>query len=88
MNVLFVCTHHVARSPMAATMFSELAGASHRYHVHSVGMISSAGRRLTTRELTWAVTVVVLKPGHQTLMAHRWPQHVPKIRLWDVPDDL
>ena len=87
MNVLFVCTHHVARSPMAVALFNELAGASSRYRVRSVGLASDASRRLTTRELACADVVVVMEPAHQALIARRWPQQVAKVRLLDVPDD-
>jgi len=87
MNVLFVCTHHVARSPMAAAIFSDLAGASSRHRVRSVGLASDASRWLTARDMAWADAVVVMEPGHQTLIARRWPQQVAKVRLLDVPDD-
>jgi predicted protein tyrosine phosphatase len=87
MNVLFVCTHHVARSPMAAALFSELAGAASRHVVRSVGLATAASRRLTTRELAWADVVVVMEPAHLALIARRWPQQVAKVRMLDVPDD-
>jgi len=87
MNVLFVCTHHVARSPMAAALFNDLTGASSRHRVRSVGLASDASRRLTTRELAWADVVVVMEPAHQALIARRWPQQGAKVRLLDVPDD-
>ncbi|HSF30910.1 MAG TPA: phosphotyrosine protein phosphatase [Candidatus Tectomicrobia bacterium] len=87
MNLLFVCTHHVARSPMAAALFSELAGAASPYQVRSGGLASGGNRRLTTREVAWADVVVVMEPGHQALLARRWPQHLAKVRLLDVPDD-
>jgi predicted protein tyrosine phosphatase len=87
MNVLIVCTHHVARSPMAAAVFNDLAGASSRHRVHSVGLAADASRRLTTRELAWADTVVVMEPTHQALIARRWPQQGAKVRVLDVPDD-
>ena len=87
MNVLFVCTHHVARSPMAAALFSEVAGATSRYTVRSVGLATGASRRLTTRELAWADVVVVMEPAHLAMVARRWPQQVAKVRMLDVPDD-
>ena len=87
MNMLFVCTHHVARSPMAATLFSELLGVTNQHMVRSVGLASSASRRLTTRELTWADVVVVMEPAHLALIARRWPTQVAKVRMLDVPDD-
>src|SRR5262245_56029074 len=87
MNVLFVCTHHVARSPMAAALFNELSGASSRYKVRSAGLASGVSQRLTTRELAWADVVVVMEPAHHVLIARRWPQQVAKVRLLDVPDN-
>lgn len=87
MNLLFVCTHHVARSPMAAALFSEVAGATSQHTVRSVGVATSASRRLTTRELAWADVVVVMEPAHLALIARRWPQQVAKVRMLDVPDD-
>jgi len=87
MNILFVCTHHVARSPTAAALFNDLAGASSRHRVRSVGLAAAASRRLTTRELAWADVVVVMEPAHQTLIARRWPQQGAKVRLLGVPDD-
>jgi predicted protein tyrosine phosphatase len=87
MNVLFVCTHHVARSPMAAALFRELTGATSRHMVRSVGLATEASRRLTTRELAWADVVVVMEPVHLALIARRWPQQVAKVRMLDVPDD-
>jgi predicted protein tyrosine phosphatase len=87
MNVLFVCTHHVARSPMAAALFRELTGATNRHMVRSVGLATGASRRLTTRELAWADLVAVMEPAHLALIARRWPQQVAKVRMLDVPDD-
>ena len=87
MNVLFVCTHHIARSPMAATLFSELLGVTSRHMVRSAGLATSASGLLTTRELAWADVVVVMEPAHLALIAQRWPQQVAKIRMLDVPDD-
>jgi len=87
MNVLFVCTHHVARSPMAAALFIEVAGATSQHTVRSVGLATGASRRLTTRDLAWANVIVVMEPAHLALVARHWPQQVAKVRMLDVPDD-
>jgi predicted protein tyrosine phosphatase len=87
MNVLFVCTHHVARSPMAAALFSELGGAPSRHMVRSAGVATGASRRLTTRELAWADVVVVMEPAHLSLIARRWLHQVAKVRILGVADD-
>jgi predicted protein tyrosine phosphatase len=87
MNILFVCTHHVARSPMAAALFTELAGPTGRYMVRSAGLATNTSRRLTTREMAWADVVAVMEPAHSAVIARRWPNHAAKVWVLDVPDD-
>lgn len=87
MNVLFVCTGNVARSPMAAAIFRELAGERSRLEARTAGTDSGASRRLTTRELAWADVVAVMEAGHLELIREQWPEHARKVRVLDVPDD-
>ena len=86
-NVLFVCTANVARSPMAAEVFLELAGRGGRYTTRSAGTASWATRRLTTRNLAWADVVVVMEPRHRAEIRNLWPDHLAKVRILEVPDD-
>ena len=86
-NVLFVCTANVARSPMAAELFLDLAGSDGRYAAHSAGTASGAPRRLTTRNLAWADVVVVMEPRHRAEIRNLWPAHVIKVRVLEVLDD-
>jgi len=86
-NVLFVCTGNVARSPAAERVFRELAGLSSRHVTRSVGTARAAVRRLTTRELAWADVVAVMERGHLTHIERFWPDHLRKVRILDVPDD-
>ena len=87
MNVLFVCTGNVARSPAAEIVFRELAGADNRHATRSVGTGWAAVRRLTTRELAWADVVAVMERTHVDHIKQFWPDHVRKVRILDVPDD-
>ena len=87
MNVLFVCTGNVARSPAAEVVFRELAGADKRHAARSVGTGWAAVRRLTTRELAWADVVAVMERAHVAHIQQFWPDHVRKVRILDVPDD-
>ena len=87
MNVLFVCTGNVARSPAADIVFRELAGADKRHAARSVGTGWAAVRRLTTRELAWADVVAVMERTHVAHIQQFWPDHVRKVRILDVPDD-
>jgi predicted protein tyrosine phosphatase len=86
-NVLFVCTGNVARSPAAEVVFRELAGPDKRHVTRSVGTGWAAVRRLTTRELAWADVVAVMEQTHVAHIQRFWPDHVRKVRVLDVPDD-
>ena len=87
MNVLFVCTGNVARSPAAEVVFRELEGPDNRHATRSVGTGRVAVRRLTTRELAWADVVAVMERAHVAHIQQFWPDHVRKVRILDVPDD-
>ncbi|MGH7268216.1 MAG: protein tyrosine phosphatase [Candidatus Rokuibacteriota bacterium] len=87
MNVLFVCTGNQARSPMAETLFHELAGSGGRHAARSAGTGAGAVRRLTTRELAWADVVAVMETAHLDEIRSRWPDHARKVKVLGVPDD-
>jgi predicted protein tyrosine phosphatase len=87
MKVLFVCTSNVARSPMAVSVFRELAGGGGRHEARSAGLGVGARRRVTTRELVWADVVAVMEAGHSVAIERQWPSHAAKLRVLGVPDD-
>jgi predicted protein tyrosine phosphatase len=87
MKVLFVCTANVARSPMAAEIFLDLAGRDGRYAARAVGTASWAVRRLTTRDLAWADIVAVMERRHLAEIQSLWPRQAAKVRVLDVLDD-
>jgi protein-tyrosine-phosphatase len=87
MKALFVCTGNMARSPMAAEIFRELAGRDASHVARAVGTASWAARRLTTRDLAWADVVGVMEPGHLAEIRRLWPDHAWKVRVLGVLDD-
>jgi predicted protein tyrosine phosphatase len=72
---------------MAAAICRELVGVRSQHVVRSMGTAFSAARRLTTRDLAWADVIVVMEPAHWALIKRRWPSHVTKVWVLDVPDD-
>ena len=87
MNVLFVCTENLVRSPTAEAIFRDLVGADRRHRARSAGTASYASRRVTTRELVWADVVPVMEPAHLTAINEHWPDHSDKALILGVPDD-
>jgi predicted protein tyrosine phosphatase len=87
MNVLFVCTRNVARSPMAESLLGQMLHEQGDHAARSVGTASDAARRLTTRDLAWADVVAVMEPAHHALIARDWPHHARKVVVLDVVDD-
>lgn len=85
-NVLFVCTENLARSPTAALLFRELQGRQSRHEARAVGTAPHAPRRLTTRDLAWAGMVAVMEPRHLDQIRARWPRHAKKVVILEVED--
>jgi predicted protein tyrosine phosphatase len=85
-NVLFVCTANVARSPMAEAVFRELA-ADRGHRTRSAGLAPGATRRLTTRDVAWADVVAVMEDAHLAAIRRRWPRHAAKVTVLGVPDE-
>ncbi len=83
-NVLFVCTTNLVRSPMAARLLDEVTG--RRCVGRSAGLAREAPRRVTTRELAWAHVVVVMERWHEQEIRRYWPRHAGKVRVFGIPD--
>jgi predicted protein tyrosine phosphatase len=84
MRVLFVCTANLDRSPAAEAVWRAIAGGSHESR--SAGTSPTARRPLTAVDLDWADVVAVMEARHHELIAGRWPEHVGKVRVLDIPD--
>ena len=86
MNVLFVCTENIVRSPLAVTLFQKLQGPGGRHEARAAGTATHAPRRLTTRDVAWADLVAVMERAHQELIRTYWPRHAGKVVVLDVSD--
>jgi predicted protein tyrosine phosphatase len=88
MNVLFVCAQAIARSPVAAILFRQLAGADTPHQARVAGTAPWALTRLTTRDLAWADLVAVMEETHRQQIRALWPDHAHKMVVLGVPDDF
>ncbi len=86
MNLLFVCTRNIARSPMAEAICRGLSPEAGSLAVRSAGTSSVATRRLTTRDVAWADVIVAMEPDHLDHVRRLWPDHAHKVRVLDVRD--
>ncbi len=88
MNILFVCTENLARSPLAERLFHELQGPGGLHQARAAGTAPHAPRRLTTREVAWADLVVAMEGRHRTFIQGYWPEHARKVVVLDVADEF
>ena len=84
MNVLFVCTENIARSPMAAELFRERLGHDARHQARTAGIAAHVPQRITTRNLAWADIVAVMEELHREAIQALWPDHAYKIVVLGV----
>lgn len=86
MNILFVCTENIARSPMAAELFRERLGHDARHQARTAGTGPHAPQPVTTRNLAWAHIVVAMEEKHREAITALWPDHAYKVVVFGVPD--
>src|SRR5688572_14513293 len=86
MNILFVCTENLVRSPMAASLFNEFLGPGSPHQAYAAGTASHAPRRLTTRDLAWADLVAVMEHRHRATIQAYWANHLAKVIVLEVSD--
>jgi predicted protein tyrosine phosphatase len=83
-NVLFVCTGNVSRSPAAEAVFRGLTGGAHA--TRSAGVSPFCPRPLGGEDLAWADLVAVMEADHRAWIVLRWPEAAAKVRVLEVED--
>jgi predicted protein tyrosine phosphatase len=90
MRVLFVCTHNICRSRVAEQVFRVLTwrvGAPPAHEVRSAGIDPDPpGRPLTRGDVEWAEVICVMESIHREFIERRWPRHLDKVRVLEIPD--
>ena len=85
MNVLFVCSKNLSRSPTAETIYKDHPDVN----VKSAGTEPSAGTDLTGEQITWADIIFVMEEKHQQSMVATFPAETDgkQIVILDIPDE-
>ena len=90
MRALFVCRGNVCRSRVAEEIFQVLTwsvGGRGDHEARSAGIDPDPGGRLVSaRDVEWADVIVVMETEQLAYIRKRWPLHVGKARILDIPD--
>jgi predicted protein tyrosine phosphatase len=80
MRVLFICNQNQNRSKTAEKLFKN------KFKVKSAGLFN--GKPVTSSQIKWADTIVVMEDVQRSEIAKRFPQHYMQKRILslDIPD--
>jgi predicted protein tyrosine phosphatase len=84
-KLLFVCSRNKWRSPTAERIFSR----SMDFEVRARGLSTSAVRRLTGSDVSWADVIFVMEPSHKRQLVSLFRAELGgcPIHVLDIPDD-
>ncbi len=80
MKLLFICNQNQNRSKTAEELFKS------KFKTKSAGLFNN--KPVTSKQLDWADTVVVMEEPQRTEIAKRFPKHYMKKRILslEIPD--
>ena len=84
MNVLFICSQNLYRSPTAEAVFSGIPG----LEVSSAGTNAGAETPISADLIEWADTIFVMETAHRRRLQSRFGSQLKTKRLiiLDIPD--
>jgi predicted protein tyrosine phosphatase len=85
MNVLFVCSQNLLRSPTAETVFSAYPGVN----AASAGTSKDADNPLCSELVRWADIIFVMEKRHRAKLRRRFRADLDRARVicLDIPDE-
>ena len=85
LNVLFVCSRNLWRSPTAEQLFRRYPQLS----VRSAGVAASARRKLSEKDVQWAHVIVVMESEHKRRIVADFGRSLGSrvIHVLDIADD-
>ena len=84
MNILFVCTGNIARSPAAEAVMRRISNGAH--DTRSAGISPYSPRPLSGEDIRWAEVIGVMEEDHRAFILERWAQATSRIRVLGIPD--
>jgi predicted protein tyrosine phosphatase len=85
MNVLFICSKNLSRSPTAERIYEGHADLK----VKSAGTEPSAGTEVSAEHIKWAELIFVMEKKHEQAMRDKFPLETgqKQIVVLDIPDE-
>jgi len=84
MNILFICTGNISRSPAAEAVMRQISNGVH--DTRSAGISPYCPRPLSGEDVRWAQVIGVMEEDHRVFILERWPQAASKICVLGIPD--
>jgi predicted protein tyrosine phosphatase len=84
MNILFVCSKNLSRSPTAETIYKDHAG----LNVKSAGTEPSAEIEITATLVNWSEAIFAMETKHKESLLERFPNETKhkQIIVLGIPD--
>lgn len=83
-NILFVCTGNVSRSPTAEVVMRRISNGSHE--TRSAGVSPFCPRPLSAEDIRWADVIGVMEEDHHAFILERWPEAASKVWVLGIED--
>ena len=82
MNILFICTANMDRSPTSEMLFQDVPG----WNTRSAGTYINAVQRISRKLINWSDTIVVMEPHHYEEISRMAPKATQKIIVLGIED--
>ena len=83
MNLLFLCTEGLDRSPTAARLFLN----NLNYEPRSAGILNAADPRVLIKDINWADYIFVMEKKHENYLLEIFPEaNKKRLRVLEIMD--
>ena len=85
MNILFICSRNIWRSPTAETVYKNIQD----HKVRSAGTEPSAKIRVSSKDILWADIIFAMEKKHKQRLIDKFPNEMSnkKVVVLDIEDD-